>query len=229
MRRRSTRCFTAAALTAAGLTVASALTGCAGPGGPTPSAPGADTPGSTTVTGDALQPNQADESTVQEGPLITLGTVKPYPAGKSRPGTAVSYDSALVRAGATLRLSIAGLGGRTVANMTVTGLVPNHAYGAHLHTKPCGPKAADAGPHYQHIPDPHTPSVDPTYANPQNEVWLDFRTGSDGAGSANAVQQWMFTSDAPARSLVIHEKSTATAKGHAGMAGARVGCLTLET
>ena len=42
--------------------------------------------------------------------------------------------------------------------------MPNRTYGSHAHQKPCGPAAADSGPHFQHVADPVSPSVDPAYA-----------------------------------------------------------------
>jgi hypothetical protein len=48
---------------------------------------------------------------------------------------------------------------------------------------PCGAAASAAGPHYQHKRDPQAsataPSVDASYANPQNEVWLDLTTDAN--------------------------------------------------
>ncbi|GAA4804535.1 hypothetical protein GCM10023353_03860 [Tomitella cavernea] len=63
---------------------------------------------------------------------------------------------------------------------------PGRDFGAHAHTKPCGPEPSDSGPHYQNVQDPaataDSPSTDPAYANPQNEVWLDFTTDGSGVG-----------------------------------------------
>jgi hypothetical protein len=48
---------------------------------------------------------------------------------------------------------------------------------------PCGAVASAAGPHYQHKRDPQAsataPSVDASYGNPQNEVWLDVTTDAN--------------------------------------------------
>ena len=109
---------------------------------------------------------------------------------------------------------------------------PRRAYGAHLHTRPCTATPADAGPHYQHSPDPKAaaspPSVDPAYANPRNEVWLDFTADAAGAAAATAHQDWTFDQAEPPRSLIVHAEQTSTAAGKAGMAGPRVACLTLS-
>ena len=85
----------------------------------------------------------------------------------------------------------------------------------------------EAGPHYQHHTDPGTPAVDPSYANPDNEVWLDFTATAAGTATAVSQQNWTFDPAAPPRSLVIHEQTTRTAAGTAGTAGPRVACLTL--
>jgi Cu-Zn family superoxide dismutase len=69
--------------------------------------------------------------------------------------------------------------------------------------------------------------VNPAYANPHNEVWLDFTADTTGAASAESVQDWRFASGSPARSLVLHAQHTRTGEGEAGTAGPRVACLTL--
>jgi Cu-Zn family superoxide dismutase len=71
--------------------------------------------------------------------------------------------------------------------------------------------------------------MDPSYANPRNEVWLDFTTDANGGASSTSTEQWTFESGARPRSLVIHAQGTQTVSGHAGDAGARVACLTLPT
>jgi superoxide dismutase, Cu-Zn family len=154
---------------------------------------------------------------------VVSGTFQPY-----RPGsTAITYDPRVVPPGARARVAITRTPSGLVVRLTVAGMVPRRPYGVHLHTRPCGASPDAAGPHYQNRHDPKTPSVDPAYANPQNEVWLDFL--ADGAGSGTAVTQenWTFDPEAPPRSLVIHDEITRTEKGVAGMAGARAACLSL--
>jgi len=114
----------------------------------------------------------------------------------------------------------------TSTAVLVTGLLPNRQYGAHAHTKPCGATGDLAGPHYQNVEDPVKPSVDPAYANPQNEIWLDLTTDATGRGAAVSKVDWTFT-DRRAGSIVIHETHTHTAPGHAGTAGARLACVTV--
>jgi Cu-Zn family superoxide dismutase len=161
-------------------------------------------------------------------PYAVSGTFAPYTSG----ATAVSYDPALVPAGATATVTVTPAAAETQVRLAVTGLRPDRAYGAHLHQNPCGDKGSAAGPHYQHQPDPAAsaspPSVDPKYANPENEIWLDFTTDANGVATSTAKQAWTFAARRPG-SLVIHAETTQTAPGHAGDAGARVACLSLPT
>jgi superoxide dismutase, Cu-Zn family len=167
---------------------------------------------------DQLLPGEA------AGPsLVAAGTFQPYRSG----ATAITYDPAVVPAGARARVAITRTATGLVVRLTVAGMVPRRPYGAHLHTQPCGPTPDAAGPHYQNKRDPKTPSVDPSYANPANEVWLDFLADGSGAGTAVAQVNWTFDATAPARSLVIHAQTTRTSMGAAGMAGDRAACLTL--
>jgi Cu-Zn family superoxide dismutase len=159
-------------------------------------------------------------------PSVIQGTFTTFTPG----ATAVTYNPKLVPAGAWAHISIAAIADSTAVALTVKGMVPDHQYGAHLHTMACGQEAAMSGPHYQHRMDPAAtaspPSGNPAYANPQNEVWLDFTTDSQGSGLSKSTQPWLFTT--PAKSLVIHAQPTATAPGKAGTAGARLACLTLR-
>lgn len=144
-------------------------------------------------------------------------------------GPAFTYDPELVPAGATVEVSSTASEGSTTTTLQVSGLVPNRAYGAHAHTKPCAPTAGDAaGPHYQFSQDPVTPSVDPAYANPQNEVWLDLTTDGAGAAEVTSTVPWIYPDDRRAASVVLHEKPTATHAGHAGTAGGRPACVTVD-
>jgi Cu-Zn family superoxide dismutase len=73
------------------------------------------------------------------------------------------------------------------------------------------------------------PSADPAYANPRNEVWLDFTADTRGAATVTASQDWAFDEAEPPRSLIVHAEHTRTVAGKAGTAGPRVACLTLGT
>lgn len=147
---------------------------------------------------------------------------------------AVTYNPALAPAGAAILASLlpSGYYSRTVASLTVAGLLPNRGYAVHVHTNACGVTGQDAGPHYQNRIDPaaspQAPSTNPDYANPRNEIWLDVRTNAAGSGSSRTTVPFTFTDRIPG-SIVVHEAmTTATAPGQAGNAGARVACLTLS-
>ncbi|GAA4936195.1 Cu-Zn family superoxide dismutase [Actinomycetospora succinea] len=156
-------------------------------------------------------------------PLVTQGVL-------AAAGPAVTYDPSAAPDGARLVLEVTPHRGATTATLRVEGMVPDRGYAVHAHVRPCGPTGADAGPHYQDRIDPaatpQTPSSDPAYANPRDEVWLDLRTDATGAGSATTTVPFAFTDRAP-ESVVVHEKeTTATAHGQAGTAGGRLACLT---
>ncbi len=130
--------------------------------------------------------------------------------------------------GSHVNLSSQRIDGHTKITLNVEGLQPNRDYGAHVHTKPCGPTGEDAGPHFQEKADPVKPSVDPAYANPRNEVWLDIHTGPHGGGMATAEGDWSFANRQDAQSVVIHATHTHTEPGKAGTAGDRLACVNAK-
>lgn len=141
---------------------------------------------------------------------------------------AVSYDAKQVPPGAAAELTITASDASTQVRLQVSGLQPSRAYGAHLHKKACGATPAAAGGHYQNIPDPVQPSTNPKFANPSNEVWLDFMTDAHGAASAQATVPFAFRTGAQGpQSVVIHAMKTMTMDGKAGTAGPRLACLNL--
>ncbi|MGW3993034.1 superoxide dismutase [Amycolatopsis sp. NPDC004772] len=139
---------------------------------------------------------------------------------------AVTYRPDLVPAGAQAHVFGVSAAGTTTL-LFVTGLWPGRTYGAHAHTQPCGATGDAAGPHFQHVPDPVKPSVDPAYANPRNEIWLDFTTDRAGTGFARSTVDWTFAGRR-AKSVVVHETHTHSDPGHAGTAGARLACLNVD-
>jgi Cu-Zn family superoxide dismutase len=174
--------------------------------------------GSPSADPDRLAPGEGGPPS-----LVASGTFLPF-----RPGsTAITYDPSVVPPGARVRVAITKIPYGTVVRLTAAGLIPRRAYGAHLHTMPCTAVPDEAGPHYQHRHDPSSPSVDPSYANPRNEVWLDFTADASGAATAVSRQDWSFGPATMPRSLVIHAERTSTAAGTAGKAGPRAACLTL--
>lgn len=143
-------------------------------------------------------------------------------------GELIRYSDA-IPVGAQARVdAVYNAHGDSIVVLHVTGLMPNTGYGAHAHVNACGLHGADAGPHYQHVPDPHQPSTDPAYANPQNEIWLDFNTDEDGNGVATAKVAWQFSPDRRPGSVIIHAEQTHTGPNDSGTAGARLACLSVD-
>lgn len=156
----------------------------------------------------------------EAGITVSSGAFGSYGPGS----TAVTYNPELVPFDAKASVLGVTTTQATVITFVVNGLLPGRAYGAHVHTNACGASPVDAGPHYQNLPDPHQPSVDPRYANNRNEIWLDFTTDSHGNGLALTTVDWGFA-ERRAGSLMIHEHHTHTGDGDAGTAGARLACL----
>jgi Cu-Zn family superoxide dismutase len=168
-----------------------------------------------------LAPGAAAASSSPVRFVTAHGTFTAYAPGAH----AVTYRPDLVPAGA--RVHVFGLSAEaagTTTTLVVTGLRPDRAYGAHAHAQPCGATSDAAGPHFQHEQDPVKPSVGPAYANPRNEIWLDFTTDRFGTGFARSTVDWTFAARR-ANSVVVHETATHTDPGHAGTAGARLACL----
>ncbi|MET8623035.1 superoxide dismutase family protein [Kitasatospora sp. NPDC004669] len=146
------------------------------------------------------------------------------PATAFVPPAAISYADDLVPYGSHARVvTDRSMPGRTVVNLTVAGLAPDHEFPVHLHTGSCGADPAASGPHYQAVVDPVQPSADPAYANDRNELRLALRTDDRGEGTATAAVDWQ-PRPGEARSLVLHAGTQAGS--HA--AGDRVACVRLE-
>ncbi|MGI5127022.1 superoxide dismutase [Pseudonocardia sp. CA-107938] len=144
----------------------------------------------------------------------------------SQPGSGgVTYDPGLVPVGAGAVVTTTTRDGGEVVTLALRGVLPNRRYGAHAHAKPCGAKGDAAGPHFQFDVDPVQPSVDPRYANAQNEVWLDLTTDNGGSGTATATMRKVFPADRRPASVIVHAMPTSTEPGKAGTAGARAACI----
>lgn len=141
---------------------------------------------------------------------------------------AFTYDEEAVPVGARFDVEEDDEDGRTTVTLRVMGLQANRDFGAHVHTQRCGLEPDDSGPHYQNDVDPaassESPSTDPAYANPQNEIWLDFTTDAEGNAEASTTVDWEFRDD-EANSVVIHSEHTMTGPGEAGQAGDRLACI----
>lgn len=149
----------------------------------------------------------------------------------SAAGPDFTYNEAAVPIGSTLTAQVDEADGKTTVDIQVAGLQPDRAYGAHAHTRACGPAPSDSGPHYQDQKDPaatpDTPSSDPAYANAQNEVWLDFTTDAAGNARATTTVDWEFR-PGEAKSIVIHDHHTSMEPGKAGTAGDRLACAPVQ-
>ncbi|MET8144974.1 superoxide dismutase family protein [Sphaerisporangium sp. NPDC005288] len=157
-------------------------------------------------------------------PVLALGRFAGYGPGQ----TAVTYDPKLVPSGAAAAVAyVPTADGHASVQLRAQGLLPNRRYGAHVHTNACGSKGEDAGPHFQHVQDPKTPSTDPKFANPRNEIWLDFTTDGQGNGFSRAALERRFTDRRP-HSVIVHADHTHTDPGHAGQAGARLACINVD-
>ncbi|MDX3662048.1 superoxide dismutase family protein [Streptomyces sp. ID05-26A] len=162
-------------------------------------------------------------ATPEVKPVAETDVAAPAASGDQPKG--ITYDTARIPLGAKLSTTSSVESGHTTVELKVSGLLPDTKYGSHVHTKPCGAKPADSGPHYQDKADPFTPSVDPAFANAQNEIWLDFTTDAQGAGVGRATVKWEFRKG-EANSIVVHATHTSTEHGKAGTAGDRLACLT---
>ncbi|WP_213001982.1 superoxide dismutase family protein [Winogradskya consettensis] len=205
------------------------LAGCGTPGSSSSTPPTLPPAGTPWIVSSGL-PVATTSSSASADPQAPMtegtasGTFQPAPQGVQ----AITYNKAVVPAGATAQVTIATTTMGVRVRLAVTGMLARRAYGAHLHTMTCTSVPDDAGPHYQHQADPSKPSVDPAYANPRNEVWLDFTTDSKGAATVAANQDWAFDTTTSPRSLIVHAELTRTEAGKAGTAGPRVACLTLH-
>lgn len=180
---------------------------------------------STLLIGSAIAALPAGASTA-DGPVQVVATM----AVPAQATTGFTYAPDQVPVGSRVRVhSVATGGGKTLVTLHVRGLLPNESYGAHAHYRPCGATGLSAGAHYQDLADPAVngsetaASMDPAYANPANEIWLDLETNAAGNGRAQSVVDWTFR-PATARSIILHVNPTNPANG---TAGARLGCVTV--
>ncbi|MER7766519.1 hypothetical protein [Kitasatospora sp. NPDC096140] len=138
---------------------------------------------------------------------------------------AVTYEATKVPAGAKATVQVLAAGGSTLVKMELAGLLPNTVYGSHAHVNACGADGDAAGGHFEHTPDPKGASTDPQFANPTNEIWLDFRTDEQGHAVVWSKQPWDFSDGRAPKSVVLHAMKTETAAGSAGKAGNRLACV----
>ncbi len=151
------------------------------------------------------------------------------PSSRSK---AISYNPDLAPIGAAMTATVIPTSEGSTAELTVFGLLPNHAYVAYAYTKACGATADAAGRRFQDHLDPavsaRAPSTNPTYANRDNEIWLDVRTDVTGTGSSRTTVPFTLSDRTPG-SFVVHDAALSpTDQDQASRAGARVACLTLS-
>jgi Cu/Zn superoxide dismutase len=94
--------------------------------------------------------------------------------------------------------------GTTLVSVQVKGLLPNTAYGVHVHNKAC--TDANGGGHYMHD--------SAGGVNPENEIWPLFTTNAAGIGSGFASHAYRARPEA--QSIVVHAPG-----------GARIACADL--
>ncbi|GAB3481053.1 hypothetical protein GCM10027521_18260 [Amycolatopsis cihanbeyliensis] len=174
--------------------------------------------------GETTAPNTTGTTENQDQPgLERSGRLAPPKSADA----AYTYNQQLAPAGAELTVDAEKLDQATRVTFEVNGLLPNRGYAVHVHTDPCGPNGEAAGPHFQKNQNPDSGTHDPAYANPDNEIWLDLRTGEEGEGETTAEVPFTFAERVPASVVVHAQESTATAPGEAGKAGDRIACLTV--
>ncbi|EMY34262.1 hypothetical protein D477_010481 [Arthrobacter crystallopoietes BAB-32] len=201
-----------------------ALAAC-GPSEPDEELPQNPAPQTATTPGEAVSPG------------ASLGASSPGAAADaevsarfeefSEGATAITYNPERVPVGAETEVEVEDEDAGTKVKLKVEGLEPDTQFGAHVHVAACGESPDDAGPHYQDEADPQTPSTDPAYANPDNEIWLDFTTDQDGEGEAESRVGWKLR-EGEGQSVVIHAMPTKTGEGEAGTAGDRLACINIR-
>jgi superoxide dismutase, Cu-Zn family len=167
---------------------------------------------------------------------LVLFAASPSLAGTDRvraDGPTFVYNPDHVPATATARVqAVYNAAGDTIVTLQVRGMKPNHHFGAHAHVGECGTNPLAAGGHFQNVPNPSTDPADAgdlAYANPSNEIWLDFETDEDGNAVAQTRVGWQFSPERAAKSVIIHERHTSTGHGDgtAGTAGGRMACISV--
>jgi len=171
---------------------------------------GGDAGADASAPADAAADAQADAAGLlasNSGPW----TVYPNPYGDAGANPAQT-----IQGSATARAVDGGM----QLTLSVSGLPAMRGFGSHLHKLACDNMSA--GGHYQHMPAASADAAvtDPTFANPSNEVWLDFTTDDAGAAMSSSSVSWV-PPDGGAAAIVVHDRLT----GDGGVAGAKLACL----
>lgn len=174
-------------------------------------------------------PNGDDNGAAEDGEATEVAADGEFEAADSE-GVGLTYDEEAIPEGSEFDVAADLDDEGLEVELDVSGLEADREFGAHLHTDACEEDPEASGPHYQDDVEPDLDedevSVDPDYANPDNEVWLDFTTDEDGDAEASTTVDWQ-PRDGEANSVVIHEEHTATEEGEAGTAGDRLACVTI--
>jgi Cu-Zn family superoxide dismutase len=136
----------------------------------------------------------------------------PYGDGGANPATGIQGTAVAVRATA------ADGGAGIEVTLMVSGLPNNREFGSHLHKAECD--MGMAGGHYQHMAAPDGGATDPAFANPDNEVWLDFTTSGTGTATSKATVGFVPAAGL-AKAIIVHDRKT----GDGGVAGPKLACL----
>ena len=131
-------------------------------------------------------------SVMASGAVVARGEISSFAAGA---GLALSGHAQMIRTA----------DGKAIVSVHVEGLLPNTAYGSHVHQQACADGDADG--HYKF--DPTGP------ASPPNEIWPGFTTNAAGVGNGNATVYE--TAGAAAVSVVVHAPG-----------GAKIACADLD-
>ncbi|WP_433327488.1 superoxide dismutase family protein [Spirillospora sp. CA-294931] len=144
------------------------------------------------------------------------------PAGGSHviwaKGPTYTYDKAY--GDVTTRIRVKTHKGTTSVRLKAKGFpaaAKGKTFGVHVHQKACGPKPADAGPHYQN------PNAKPGTPLHDKEIWLDVTVGRDGEARSKTTVPWV-VAKGDAGSVVVHAEPT---DHHTGGAGDRLLCTTV--
>lgn len=163
-------------------------------------------------------------------PLVLFGSgTLTMPNSTSR---AITYDSDLAPIGAAMTATVIPASEGSTAQLTVLGLLPDRGYMVYAYDKACGATPGAAGSRFQKHLDPAatsaTPSTDPRYVNPDNEIWLDVQTDDAGTGTSATTIPFVLTDRVP-HSIVVHNgMHTPKGPSQAADIGAPIACLTLS-
>jgi len=173
---------------------------------------GTRTDASTTGEGGATDAGGEGGATLARSMGSWVVYPNPYGDGGANPATGIQGMAVAVRT------SAADGGAGMEVTLMVSGLPNNRDFGSHVHKAECD--MGMAGGHYQHTPAPDGGATNPTFANPDNEVWLDFMTSGTGTATSTASVDFVPPAGS-ANAIIVHDRKT----GDGGVAGPKLACL----